>query len=80
MKKIKSFFYWPVVLFVHLVAFFVMAYILAVVFGLPDNIGGGIISCVLIICGLILTADDDTLDFVKKTIKKGPADDKKEGV
>ena len=70
MKKFKDAAYWAGVLFSYFVAFILFAFIICVALGLPDTMLGGIFASALILAGLIFGAKDETLEILKRYIKR----------
>ena len=71
MENLRSKLYWIGVLIAYLTAFLLFGVIIALSFGLPDTMVGGLLAYSFIICGLIFGSDDETLEIVKYVLTKG---------
>ena len=72
MKKFKNTAYWLGVLVSYFMAFILFAFIICVALGLPDTMLGGIIASALILVGLVFGARDETLEILKRYIRREP--------
>lgn len=74
MKKFKNFMYWFGVLVGNVFSYLILAFLFALSLGLPDKMSSAFIGIILVILGIVFTADEDKLDLLKQfaTYKKSP--------
>ena len=72
MKKFKNAAYWVGVLVSYFMAFILFSFIICVALGLPDTMLGGIFASALILAGMIFGAKDETIEILKRYIRREP--------
>lgn len=70
-EKMKSALYWLGFLLSYMVSLMVFGMIVAFIFHLPNTMVGGMLAYTLIACGMLFTAEDETLEIIKYLVTKG---------
>ena len=74
MKKFMNSMYWIGVLMANVFGYLMLAFLFALSLGLPNEMWSGFVGIGLVIFGIVFTADEETLELLKRFAKKDSSD------